>query len=350
MLQIRLLGQFDVHLDKKRILIPTRLGQSLLAYLALTAGTSHRREKLAGTFWPDTSDEGARRNLRQELWRIRKALSTQQNREVDYLLADEFTVTFNRKTEYWLDVAQVERSDADLESLSRNLAFYQGEFLPGFYEDWVMLERERLQSVFDTKMEKLLEQLIVTEHWTAVQEQAERWLTLGNTPEPAFRALMLASGARGDMAKVSSIFQRCVADLKDQFGVEPSAETRALYEGLLKGAKVPSSAQPSGTVTFLFTDIESSTNLLDDLGDQYTVTLETHHELMRNAIQNWNGKEVDTQGDSFIVTFTRALDAVQCAAEMQRALQSHPWANNTAPQVRMGLHTGEPLIASTGYV
>jgi WD40 repeat protein/class 3 adenylate cyclase len=350
MLQIRLLGQFDVHLDKKRIIIPTRLGQSLLAYVALTAGTSHRREKLAGTFWPDTSDESARRNLRQELWRIRKALSAQQNSEVDYLLADEFTVTFNRKSDYWLDVAQVERSETDLESLSRNLAFYQGEFLPGFYEEWVMLERERLQSVFDTKMEKLLEQLIVTEHWTAVQEQAERWLTLGNTPEPAFRALMLGSGARGDMAKVSFIFQRCVADLKDEFGVEPSAQTRALYEGLLKGAKVPSRAQPSSTVTFLFTDIEGSTNLLDDLGDQYTAMLETHHELMRNAIQKWKGTEVDTQGDSFFVTFTRALDAVQCAAQMQSALQSHPWVDHKAPRVRMGLHTGEPLIASTGYV
>jgi len=350
MLQIRLLGQFDVQLDKKRIIIPTRLGQSLLAYLALTAGTAHRREKLAGAFWPDTSDEGARRNLRQELWRIRKALATQQNNEADYLLADEFTVTFNRNSEYWLDVAQVERSESDLESLSRNLAFYQGEFLPGFYEEWVTLERERIQSLFDSKMEKLLEQLTVTEHWTTVQEQAERWLTLCNTPEPAFRALMLASGSRGDMAKVSSIYQRCVADLKDQFGVEPSAETRALYEGLLKGAKVPSRAQPSGTVTFLFTDIEGSTNLLDDLGEQYSAVLETHHSLMRNAIQKWNGTEVDTQGDSFFVTFTRALDAVQCVAQMQRALQSHPWVDHKAPRVRMGLHTGEPLIASTGYV
>ena len=353
MLQIRLLGQFDVHLDKKRITIPTRLGQSLLAYLALTAGTPHRREKLAGTFWPDTTDENARRNLRQELWRIRKAISTQQNGEMNYLLADEFTIAFNRNSEYWLDVAQVERTDPDLESLSRNLSFYQGELLPGFYEDWIVLERERIQSIFDTKMEKLLEQLIVTEHWTAVQEQAERWLMLGSTPEPAFRALMLASGARGDMAKVSSMYQRCVAELKDQFGIEPSAETRALYEGLLKGAKVSSRqhvAHPSSTITFLFTDIEGSTNLLDDLGDQYAAVLETHHDIMRNAVKKWNGKEADTQGDSFFVTFTRALDAVQCAAEMQRALQSYQWADNKAPRVRMGLHTGEPLVASTGYV
>ena len=353
MLKIRLLGQFDIHLDKKRITIPTRLGQSLLAYLALTAGKPHRREKLAGTFWPDTSEENARRNLRQELWRIRKAISMQKNAEIDYLFADEFTITFNRDSEYWLDVAQVEKPNIDLESLSRNLSFYEGELLPGFYEDWVLLERERIQSIFDIKMGTLLDQLISTEHWTSVQEQAERWLMLGNTPEPAFRALMLASGVRGDMAKINSIYRKCMAELKEQFGSEPSAETRALYEGLLKGSKLLSRApvvQPSSTVTFLFTDIEGSTDLLDNLGDQYASMLETHHEIMRSLIRKWNGREADTQGDSFFVTFTRAMDAVQCVAEMQRTLQSHPWPDNKSPRVRMGLHTGEPLIGSTGYV
>jgi WD40 repeat protein/class 3 adenylate cyclase len=353
MLQLWLLGQFDLQLDRKRITIPSRVGQSLFAYLVTTTGTPHRREKLAGTFWPDTTEESARRNLRQELWRIRKALSAGQDGAGDYLLADEYTIAFNRNSAYWLDVAQLERRDADLESLTSNLALYQGEFLPGFYEDWVVLERERLQSVFDAKMEQLLELLVGSERWTAVQEQAERWLALGSAPEPAFRALMLASGARGDMAKVSAIYQRCLAELDERFGLEPSAETRALYDGLLKGARVPSrgqAARPSGTITFLFTDIESSTTLLDSLGQQYASVLETHHQIMRSAIRNWNGKEVDTQGDSFFVTFARAIDAVECAAEAQRALQSYPWTDGKGPNVRMGLHTGEPLIASTGYV
>src|ERR671924_559371 len=97
MLQIRLLGQFDTRLDGRRVVIPTRAAQSLLAYLVLTAGTPHRREKLAGIFWPDTTDEAARKNLRQELWRIRKALSTGQPAEGDYLLADELTLRFNRE-------------------------------------------------------------------------------------------------------------------------------------------------------------------------------------------------------------------------------------------------------------
>jgi len=303
--------------------------------------------------WPDTSDENARKHLRQELWRIRKAISTQQPTAADYLIADEFTLTFNPEAEYWFDVAQMERPSHDLQSLISNLSLYQGELLPGFYEDWILLERERIQTIFESKMEQLVEQLVVAERWTAVQEQSERWLALGNTPEAAYRALMLSYSARGDMAKVGSIYQRCVDELRDQFGVEPSAETHALYNGLLKGAQAPrrtKTAQPSGTVTFLFTDIAGSTRLLDKLGEKYAAVLAEHHQIMRTAIQKWNGREVDTQGDAFFVTFPRALDAVQCAAEGQRVLAAHAWPQGEPLGVRMGLHTGEPLIASTGYV
>jgi WD40 repeat protein/DNA-binding SARP family transcriptional activator len=353
MLQIRLLGQFDVRLDGRRVLLPSRSAQSLLAYFAMTAGTAHRREKLAGNFWPESSDETARKNLRHELWRIRKAISSEKAEGNEYLLAEDLTLTFDSRADYWLDVAHFEKSGPDLQSLTAGLSLYQGELLPGFYEEWILLERERLRSVFDNKMEQLLAHLITGERWTAAQEQAERWLTLGSSLEPAYRALMMVYGARGDMAKVSHVYQQCITALDEQLGLEPSAETRALYDGLLKGAKVPSrpmQAHASGTITFLFTDIEGSTKLLDQLGDQYATVLVEHHQIMRSAIQKWNGNEVDTQGDAFFVTFARSLDAVQCAAEVQRTLASHAWLQDQPLRVRMGLHTGEPLIASTGYV
>ena len=341
MLQIQLLGQFDIRADGKRVSIASRPAQSLFAFLILTAGTTHRREKLAGMFWPDTSDENARKNLRQELWRIRKALAGQQSSENDYLLADEITLGFNRNAEYWLDVSQLERPDLDLPALLSNLSAYTGELLPGFYEDWIALERERIQSVFEARMTQLLDQLITAERWIAVPEWSERWLSFGNTPEFAYRALMLASGVRGDITKVASIYQRCTNELLEHIGVEPSAETRALYDGLRKGTNTPRSTtlQQSGTITFLFTDIEGSTHLLDYLGDQYAAALAEHHEIMRTAIQKWNGHEVDTQGDAFFVTFNRALDAVQCVAEAQRALATHTWPQGRGVRVRMGACT-----------
>jgi WD40 repeat protein/class 3 adenylate cyclase len=353
MLQVRLLGQFDILLDGKRVVIPSRAAQSLFAFLVLSAGTAHRREKLASLFWPDIPDEAARKNLRQELWRIRKALSASQTVKDDYLLADEFTLAFNRDAPYWLDVDQIEKSDLDLQSLLTNLALYQAELLPGFYDEWLAPERERIQGVYDAKLEQLLDQLVAAERWLAVQEWGERWLTLSRASEAAYRALMLAYGVRGDMARVATLYQRCTTELKEQLGVEPSAETHALYDGLIKGSKSPlrtSTVQSAGTITFFFTDIEGSTRLLDQLGNQYATVLAEHHAILREAIKKWNGREVDTQGDAFFVTFARALDAVQCAGDAQRLLAAHDWLHGEPLRVRMGLHTGEPLIASTGYV
>ncbi len=108
---------------------------------------------------------------------------------------------------------------------------------------------------------------------------------------------------------------------------------------------------PRGTVTFLFTDIEGSTALLQYLGDRrYAEVLDAHHQLLRAAFVAEGGRELDTQGDAFLIVFRRALDAVRAAATAQRAIAAHPWPEGGPVQVRMGLHTGEPTVAATGYV
>jgi predicted ATPase/class 3 adenylate cyclase len=103
-------------------------------------------------------------------------------------------------------------------------------------------------------------------------------------------------------------------------------------------------ALPSGTVTFLFTDIEGSTRLLHELGDAYAEALAEHRRVLRDAFEGRGGVEVDTQGDAFFVAFSRATDALGAADEAQRALADGPI------RVRMGLHTGEPLLTEEGYV
>ena len=82
---------------------------------------------------------------------------------------------------------------------------------------------------------------------------------------------------------------------------------------------------PTGTVTLLFTDIEGSTRLLQQLGHRYDGILTEYRQLLRAAFHRWNGYEVDTQGDAFFVAFARATDAVCAAVEMQRALAAHPY-------------------------
>src|SRR6266699_3920780 len=107
---------------------------------------------------------------------------------------------------------------------------------------------------------------------------------------------------------------------------------------------------PMGTVTFLFTDIEGSTRLLQQGGERYPSMLEEYRSLVRRAFQKDSGHEVDTQGDGFFMAFARASEAIGAAVEMQRTLASHAWPEGEPVRVRMGLHTGEPELTSEGYV
>jgi len=107
---------------------------------------------------------------------------------------------------------------------------------------------------------------------------------------------------------------------------------------------------PTGTVTLLFTDIEGSTRLLQQLGGRYSEVLSACRSRLRTAFQQHHGHEVDTQGDAFFVAFARASDAVAAAVTAQRILFDHPWPDGVQLRVRMGLHTGEPQRSLEGYV
>ena len=106
--------------------------------------------------------------------------------------------------------------------------------------------------------------------------------------------------------------------------------------------------RPRGTVTFLFTDVEGSTPLLKELRDRYGSVLAQHQRLLRDAFAAHGGEEVDTQGDAFFYVFSRARDAAAAAADGQRALASHDWPEGAELRVRMGMHTGEPVLSDEG--
>jgi len=107
---------------------------------------------------------------------------------------------------------------------------------------------------------------------------------------------------------------------------------------------------PRGTVTFLFSDIEHSTRLLQHLGDQYADVLAEYRRLLRETFQAGDGHEIDTAGDGFFVAFQRATHAVAAAIATQRAMAMLPWPEGLPVRVRIGLHTGEPTLTASGYV
>ncbi len=235
MLEVRLLGQFDLRLNGQPVDIPSRPAQSLLAYLLLRPGTASRRERLAGMLWPDATEANARAYLRQGLWRIRKAL---EQGPCDYLITDNLTVAFDAGSEFRLDVADLEREvepEVSIDELVRCVSAYEGELLPGFYGEWVFPERERLQAVFEHKMGLLLDRLVAEQRWSTALEWGERWIALGHAPEPAYRALMTAHHGLGDRSSVVAVYQRCAEALRRELGVEASEATHALYEQFLKG-------------------------------------------------------------------------------------------------------------------
>jgi predicted ATPase/DNA-binding SARP family transcriptional activator len=226
MLEVRLIGKFEIKCNGKPVIISSRIAQSLFAYLIITAGTLHRREKLSGMFWPDVAEEKARAYLRHELWRIRKAFPQSI---ADYLVADDINILFDMSADYWFDVATLEKVNegASIEELINALSVFQGELLPGFYDDWVTPAREHLQSVYEQKIARLLELLEGKGRWSDILEWAERWISYGQEPEAGFRYLMITYDAVGDRAKVASTYDRCVQALRE-LDLEPSEQTRAL--------------------------------------------------------------------------------------------------------------------------
>jgi DNA-binding NarL/FixJ family response regulator/class 3 adenylate cyclase len=107
---------------------------------------------------------------------------------------------------------------------------------------------------------------------------------------------------------------------------------------------------PTGTVTFLFSDVEGSTELLRTLRDGYADVMADHERLLRSAFEDAGGHEINTQGDSFFVAFRKPKDAVGAALEAQRAIGSHEWPEGAEMRVRIGIHTGEATVAGDRYV
>jgi predicted ATPase/DNA-binding SARP family transcriptional activator len=243
MLTVRLLGQFNVQYEDTPILLPSRPAQSLLARLVLTAGIAHRREKLAGDQWPDASEANALSNLRHALWRIRSSLKRAGANPDAYISANDMVIRFNADAVYWLDalvvVQESKRATATLNDLMQAAAWYQGQLLPGFYDegsDWATPFRAQFTMAFDRLMARLVERLRDEACWPQIVEMGRHWAAHGELQESAYRELMIAHGALGDLVGVRADYRDCAAYLHKELGAEPSPETRALFDQVLSGA------------------------------------------------------------------------------------------------------------------
>ena len=104
------------------------------------------------------------------------------------------------------------------------MTLYRGELLPGFYDEWVLPERDRFQAAYQQRMKLLLDSLLAHEAWDEALKWSEQWIRLGHSPEAAYRALMRVYAASGDQGMVTVTYQRCVEAVERELGLEPLTE------------------------------------------------------------------------------------------------------------------------------
>ncbi|HEU5099276.1 MAG TPA: BTAD domain-containing putative transcriptional regulator [Roseiflexaceae bacterium] len=242
-LHIQLLGGFDLRFDNAPIttLDQQRL-QALLAHLLLHRNTPSPRQHLAFLLWPDSTEAQARANLRHLLHHLRQALPDADR----FLYTDAQVLQWRQDAAFTLDVIAFEHALAQADQAERRgdqaalrialidaIDCYRGDLLPGWYDDWVLLERERLRQTYLATLERLvvlLEQ--AGEHAVAIG-YAQQLLRHDPLHETSYQHLMRLYALSGDRASAVRVYQTCAAVLERELGVEPSPATREAYERLL---------------------------------------------------------------------------------------------------------------------
>ena len=259
-LRVSLLGSVRVTRDDSGI--ESRLSrstQALLAYLMLRRHRSQSREVLAGLFWGDRRDDRARSCLSAALWRLRRELEPEGVPRGTYVTTSTLgEVGFNPGSRHWLDVAELETQvtlavanptqaliDADARALQGTLALYTGELLEGFYDDWVLPERERLRALYLSGLARLMR------HYRDSGEH-ERGLACGRTilehdplREEIHREMIRLYLVSGQRASAVRQYERCRDILEAELGIPPMEETQALYTRLEPELKRSPALAPS---------------------------------------------------------------------------------------------------------
>ena len=239
---LQLLGTWELRVDGRAVPRPsTQKAQSLLAFLVLHADLAHQREKLATLFWPDADEERAQRSLRTALWSIRRLLEQGHSLLTDALVTTRADVRWAPHIPIEVDVAQFEqaikrgppRPDEDPEAavavLRSAAALYRGPLLDGFYDEWCVHERFRLEEAYLTLLETLIAALEASGQAREAIAFAQRLLTIDPLREDVHRVIIRLLTALGDRSGALRQYQRCKEVLANELGVAPSSATEAAY-------------------------------------------------------------------------------------------------------------------------
>ncbi len=354
-LSIFLLGPFSASLgDQPLYKFRTNKVQALLIYLVMEAEQVHRRETLMSMLWPDLPQPSAQVNLRQTIYRLRQAIpevsSQKGQKAVPFLIADRQTVQINPDADFFLDVAafyaQIEQDPAEA------IALYRDDFLSDFYlsdsnefEEWAQTQRESLHRQTLDALDSLADNALQTADFDIAQTYAWKQLEMDKLRESAYRQLMIALMQSGQRSAAIAQYYSCRDHLQEELGVEPTAETTALYQQIQANA-LPQTVLPSTKeakvkdgrfCTNLLTDIEGVVQLWDRYQQEMIPALHRHNTILEQQIKQYGGRILELQGDKVSAVFENGRP-LACALAIQEAFGKEKWGRIGELRLRIGLH------------
>lgn len=247
LLQIHLFGAPRLEQNGESVVVHRRKVMALLAYMAVT-DQPHSRDALATLLWPEYDQSSARTNLRRDLSRLKSLVGD------EVLLIDRAQVSVNPEAGLWLDVAEFQRRVATaqqhghapqqlcancLAALTEAVALYGEDFMAGFtlpdspdFDEWQFFQSEGLRQSLAEALQQLIGWHVGQQEFEQGIEYGRHWLALDPLHEPAQRQLMRLYAWADQQAAALRQYQECVRLLEEELGVEPEAETVALYNAI----------------------------------------------------------------------------------------------------------------------
>lgn len=311
----------------------------LLAYLAFYPQRPHPREEVIEMLWPECEPALGRNSLSQSLSSLRHQLEPPGVPAGAVLLADRATIRLNPEA-ICTDVAEFEASlkavaraeeqkKATLPFLVEAVERYHGELAPGYYEDWILRERERLAEAYLRTLDRLIAQLEQAGELERALDYAHRAVKADPIREESHADLIRLYAAAGQPAAALRQYQELKRTLEKELGISPDPALHAFVQKLTLAPRAPApkaaapappapSALPTGTVTFLLLEVEDG----------------AAESQLQDRVRRHGGREVKVAGGVRVVAFGRASDALACAVAAQQA------GTEVSPG-RMAIHTGE---------
>jgi DNA-binding SARP family transcriptional activator len=245
MLRVTLFGKFNVRHETQDI--TPALGakvQELLCYLLLYHTRLHTREALADALWPDAAPDRSQKYLRQTLWQLQTVLDREVEADHESIVSLEpGWIHLNPETNLWSDIQIFEQAFALVRSIpghelttqqaqavGQAIELYQGDLLADWYSDWCVYERERLQLVYFTLLDKLMDYCLAQQRYEDGLAYGMSILRQEPTREPTHCRLMRLYYLSGNRPAALRQYERCRTVLAKEFQVEPARTTSELYE------------------------------------------------------------------------------------------------------------------------